>query len=1201
MKLSLSALFGLSISTLGSLFISGDAIAQVTSDGTVNTEVNQSGNVSEITGGETRGGNLFHSFQEFSVQTGNEAFFDNAETISNIFSRVTGGNISNIDGLIRANGGASLFLINPAGIVFGENASLDIGGSFYGSSADSILFEDGEFSATDLDNPPLLTINAPIGLSLRDDPGDIVNNAVANDGRGLEVSTGNNISLLGGNVIFNGGRTTAPGGIINLGGLSSAGEINIDANNNLSFPDEVAKSNVSLSNNAVIDVTSGGGGLIAVNASTLELTGESFFRANIGEGLGSEDAVAGTIDINATSIVGEEQSLINSDNLGIGRAGTINITTDTLNLNSGSAITATTYGVGDAGTINVTARDIALNFEFTGIYSNVGLTNVASESLETNVEGVEGNGGVININTDTLSLTNGARIISSSIAQGDGGTVNITATGAVEYIGQGETPVDAFNGGPVISGSFSQVQQDTGNGNSGNVNITADSLTLIDKGAVLTDNSGDGGDAGDINLNIQNEISLDQNALILSQIQRGATGNGGDINIQTSSLESRGGSIISADTIGTGDAGNINIQADNSIVLDSGSGILTKTLEDGIGDAGDINITANSLNVENGAEITTETQGEGNAGNITISTIKTISLINAGIFSRVTEKGIGNGGDISLTTGQLNLTNYSNIIADTNGQGASPDNISSAGDINIDVTGDINLNSGNQIQSQSLGEAVGNAGNITIKVGGSLFSAGGNLILADSKANGDGGNITITAGEQIVLEGFQQKGFPSQIVVGLTEDAKGKGGNIAISASELILRDVAFITANNTSTSEGAAGNVTINVDRLQLTENAFINGTTNNGFEAGEVTINARTIDLLSGGKIAVGTSGGGNAGNINLNVSDRISIDNSVESSARFIDFGAESTLQNELQGEPSGIFANATENATGNGGSIAIGKEQAPENLIISNNGQIIVNSEGDGNGGNIYIRSDSIDLDNNATISASTANGTGGGVNLEIADSIKLRNNSSISAEALNNADGGNINIDTNFIVAFPDGNNDIRANAQDGKGGNIEITAESLFGIEARSLNDSTNDINASSEASLDGTVSITTPEVDAIRGATQLPDKVVEAEQTTDEVCAANSDTGEPNGLTVKGRGGLPATPFEPLESENITVDGVTVAANDPEIKPIPTDHGDIYPARGIIFKENGDFILTAYPTDNVATRTPTPKKNCNDLNPVSQ
>ena len=141
-------------------------LAQVTTDGTVNTQVNQNGNSAEITGGETRGGNLFHSFQDFSVPTGNEAFFNNANDISNIFSRVTGGNISNINGAIRANGSASLFLINPAGIIFGENARLDIGGSFYSSSASSILFEDGEFSATDLTTPPVLTINAPIGLGV---------------------------------------------------------------------------------------------------------------------------------------------------------------------------------------------------------------------------------------------------------------------------------------------------------------------------------------------------------------------------------------------------------------------------------------------------------------------------------------------------------------------------------------------------------------------------------------------------------------------------------------------------------------------------------------------------------------------------------------------------------------------------------------------------------------------------------------------------------------------------------------------------------------------------------------------------------------------------------------------------------------------------------------------------------------------------
>ena len=141
------------------------AKAQVTPDNTVDTTVNENGNVSEITGGQTEGDNLFHSFEDFSVTTGNEAFFDNAETIENIFSRVTGGNVSNIDGLISANGSANLFLVNPAGIIFGENASLDLGGSFIGSSADSILFpNDISFSASDTQAEPILTVNAPIGL-----------------------------------------------------------------------------------------------------------------------------------------------------------------------------------------------------------------------------------------------------------------------------------------------------------------------------------------------------------------------------------------------------------------------------------------------------------------------------------------------------------------------------------------------------------------------------------------------------------------------------------------------------------------------------------------------------------------------------------------------------------------------------------------------------------------------------------------------------------------------------------------------------------------------------------------------------------------------------------------------------------------------------------------------------------------------------
>ncbi|MGL5805742.1 MAG: filamentous hemagglutinin N-terminal domain-containing protein, partial [Xenococcaceae cyanobacterium] len=176
--------------------------AQITPDGSIPTEVNQSGNVFEITGGAEVGSNLFHSFQDFSVPTGNEAFFNNADNITNIINRVTGGSISDINGLIRANGSANLFLINPAGIVFGPNASLNIGGSFLGSTASNLLFSDGtEFSATNTQTKPLLTINAPIGLRLRDNPGTIINQSSV----GLTVKQSQTLALVGGDIKLEGG------------------------------------------------------------------------------------------------------------------------------------------------------------------------------------------------------------------------------------------------------------------------------------------------------------------------------------------------------------------------------------------------------------------------------------------------------------------------------------------------------------------------------------------------------------------------------------------------------------------------------------------------------------------------------------------------------------------------------------------------------------------------------------------------------------------------------------------------------------------------------------------------------------------------------------------------------------------------------------------------------------------------------------
>ncbi len=833
-------------------FSGNRAFAQVIPDPTLGTEpsvvtpnVDINGIPSDrIDGGATRGANLFHSFSEFNVGDGRGVYFTNPAGIENILSRVTGRNLSNIQGTLGVLGNANLFLINSNGIIFGPNARLDLqGGSFVGTTANAILFPGrGEFSMNSpVDNNPVLALN-PSALFFNQTPAGAIQyrvpNATApNTLDGLRVPDGRSLLLVGGDVSMEGGVIQAPGGRVELGGLAAPGEVNIDVLSNgnlgLRFPDGVAQANVSLTN-AKVDVgsqpgTDSPGGDISITGNQLSIVGSELASRSA-----SSSSEFGVIRLTATQgsvllLEGSVLSTTNTDTSGL--AGDIFINAaDGVSIN-GSRI----FSNGRAGRIFIDARN-----------HQISIVNNSRLYTESNDENTTALFSVIKLTAPEGSvLVDQSELSTTNVGSGYAGDIGISGRNEVS-LNNSKISSDG-NLGRIIIGEFSVADSDPDievSFSPERVAITNSFLTTNNKasqagadqpipsGVIRVDATASisllnsqlqtftsrRGDAGSVFLQANGGITSLDNSRIYSTVESGGVGNGGNIRVETGALSmsnasglqtllrgpSDDGTLLGAQ----GDAGVIVVLAEDSVSLSSESGIFSRINAGADGDTGNnqfagnvfgtllgtggdivgsIFISTGTLSLTDNSQLDSSTFGNGNAGAVVVLAREKVSLSNASnIFSRVEPGGVGNSGGVIMGVGSLSITDGSKITTSALGVG-NPGIILVGADKDISLRGNDSGIFSQVSEGNSKADLVG--GGIGLEAR-SLFIRDGAVVSVSNFAPSKAGDIEITAHEDIIL---RDKGIIAALSV------SGQGGNISLTSGDSLI----LVSGSQVSTEAG--------------------------------------------------------------------------------------------------------------------------------------------------------------------------------------------------------------------------------------------------------------------------------------------------------------------------------------------------------------------------------------------------------------
>jgi filamentous hemagglutinin family protein len=780
----------------------------------------------QIEGGAIRGANLFHSFEQLSVLEGRGAYFTNPAGIANILSRVTGANRSDILGRLGVLGNANLFLINPKGIVFGPNASLDIQGSFLATTADAVKLGDaGLFSASQPATSNLLTVNPSAFLFNAIAAQPIVNRSQADSliGQpnsddsppGLQVQPGRTLALIGGNVLLEGGNLTAAGGRIELGSVAGVGQVSLSQTGNrfvLGYDSVSGFGNISLSNGAFVDASGEGGGDVQIRGARLEMTHSDIWANTLGAGNGTEVLVKTT-----DTVVLSEGSLLTAAVTGTGTGGDLTIETGKLTVQDGAQVLAITTGEGKGGSLQISASDAV---ELIGTSTD----GQVRSGLYTQSQGSgDGDAGDLRIDTGRLLVRDGALVSARTTGEGNGGNLQITASDAVELIGE------STNG--FSSDLFAQSE---GSGDAGDLRIDTGRLLVRDGARVSADTFGEG-KGGNLQITASESVELiglsadGQSPSALSADSYGS-GNAGNLTIDTRRLLVRDKGQASTAAVGSGDGGTLLVRASESVeVIGTNSGLFTSSQggtdrdaprNPNAGDAGGLIVETGRLIVRDGGQIGSGTFSSGNGGTLRVTASESVELIGTSSADGRISSSLGTSSE-----GNYNPNNPGNPQIPNGGD---------AGDLIIDTK------------------------RLIVRDGAEVVSA--------TRTSGKGGTLQITAYESVELVGG-----------GLLAPSEGSGdaGDLRIDTGRLILHDEAVISSR--SRGEGLAGDINITVrDTLDANDGTIRTDSTRS--RGGTITITAGDIRLFGDSDIRSNVaSGADNGGNITLTANSILAFDDS------------------------------------------------------------------------------------------------------------------------------------------------------------------------------------------------------------------------------------------------------------------------------------------------------------------------------------